>query len=141
MAVVILASLKTWGRSRKALTLPSISSQSLDAWLFEMPVLLDLPHTATIRMATPAVVYVFEDACLSQPGPNSSLTWQGCTGQPRHTNKWPHPNHFTPGRTPPSPCPDLICGRDRGAANETGLIIGIDPKMADAAMLPELVAR
>lgn len=112
----------------------------------EMSVLLDLPrtatpHTATIRMATPAFVYVFEDACLSQPGPNSSLTWQGCTGQPRHTNKWPHPNHFTPGRPPPSPCPDLICGRDRGAANETGLIIGIDPKMADAAMLPELVAR
>ena len=32
-------------------------------------------------------------------------------------------------------------GRDRGAANETGLIIGIDLKMADAAMLPELVAR
>ena len=32
-------------------------------------------------------------------------------------------------------------GRDRGAANETGLIIGIDPKMADTAMLPELVAR
>ena len=29
----------------------------------EMSVLLDLPHTATVRMATPTVVYVFEVAC------------------------------------------------------------------------------